>query len=1166
MENILYPKLTATVFKLKKVLFTVLLLTSLLFSAGESIHASSGTSQNKKISLDLKNVTIKKVFEAIKQQTNYSFFFETADVNIHKTVSVKVTDTSVREILDKILEGQHITYEVKGNHIILTAVASKNKEVTQQKNKISGTILDEAGLPVIGANVIIKGTTQGTITDIKGWFSIEAGTKDVLLITYIGYLPREIAVGSQKQVQIVLQEDSQKLDEVVVIGYGSQSREMVTTSITKLDTKALKNVPYSNIGSALQGTVSGVRVQSTSGQPGAAPRIIVRGGTSINNPDGASPLYIIDGVIRNQMNDISSDDIESIQVLKDAASTSIYGARGSNGVVIITTKSGKTGKTTISYKYNMTISNIGKLYDMASAKDYLTLTRTGMIAASKFPDMTSRLSMPIGYGTGNDLSNKTVYSTQYLTDANKHKLNEGWQSMPDPIDPTKTLIFSDTDFQALTYQTGMSHNHYAEVNGGTDKATFNAGLGYLSNEGTVINTKYNRFSFNLNGSVKVFDNLKVSGRALYSSSNIKGSTFAPNITFYRSAGLAPTAKVYFEDGTLSPGANSGQGNPLYHMYSKKNGNQTDNLTLSLDAEWKITPELSFVPQISMYTQNNDAYSFQPAFWNGPLTYYTNRDASATNARWRQYQADAVFNYIKSFKEDHHVSGTAGFSYYARNNSGLIAQGRGASSDLIPTLNAASTPTAVTSTITDQVLLGYFVRANYSYKEKYLLSVNARYDGASNLGEKNKWGIFPGVSLGWHVHKEKFWSFLPTDLLRLKVRASYGVNGNIGGLGDFTAGGNYGVGSKYAGGAGVVMTTMANQDLKWEQSKTFDIGTDIGLLNGRINILFDYYNRVTDNLITNLALPPSTGFSSILTNLGSLENRGIEFEVAAQVLPSTSPVQWNISLNASKVKNKIKSLPYNGMENNRVGGVLIWDPKANDYVYKGGLQEGGTLGELYTYKQIGIYATDEEAKSAPVDNLITVVDKTKYGGDVNWLDADNNGIINDKDKTYMGNIYPTWTGGLANTLRYKGFDLYFRLDFTTGHTIYNYAKAFLDYNWLGDNVMTQDVVDRSWKKQGDKTDMPRHYWAGDRGQQNAIRENSLYYESGDFLSIRELSLSYTLPSKLLQKVRLGELRFTVTGNNLYYFTKYSGLNPEEGGKDDGRYAMPRNIILGANISF
>lgn len=1037
------------------------------------------------------------------------------------------------------------------------------------KQRGKGTVVDESGQPLIGVTVQIKGTTVGVVTDKEGNFSLDipAGAR-TLVFSYLGMKTQELPAGKEVY-RVVMTEDVTLMDEVVVIGYGSQSREKITTSVTKLDKAALKNVPYANAASALQGTVSGVRVQSTSGQPGAQPRIIVRGGTSINDPNGAAPLYIVDGIVRPTLVDLASEEIESIQILKDAAATSIYGARGSNGVVIVTTKTGKAGKAKVEYRYNLTVSDIGKKYEFASAEEYLTLMRKGMISPAKFGTATEqRLVGHLGYGTGNDLSNNTAFSTQYLTDENRYKLAQGWKAMPDPVDPARTLLYSDTDFQEQIYRTGFSHNHHLEVSGGTEKATFNAALGYMTNEGTVITTSYKRYNFSLNGSLQALENLKISARAVYSHSNTYGSPLAADATFYRSPACPPTTKFTFEDGSLAPGAAQYLGNAVYHMNKADRKYNYENLSLAVDADWTILPGLSFKPLLSLFEVNSNNYTFWHAYWNGPRDYISTRNANADDYRWLQYQADAVFDYVKSFGDSHHLNVTAGYSFFSREESRLAAAGRGASTDLVPTLNASGVPVSVGGSVTQRAMHGFFARAAYDFCDKYLVSVTARYDGASNLGANSRWGVFPGVSVGWHVDKEKFWSFLPENRMRLKLRASYGVNGNISGLGDFTAQGDYAVGSKYLGSAGITMAAMANQDLSWEESKTFDVGADVTLFDNRLNIIFDYYNRITDNLLTTRSLPHSTGFGSILTNLGRLQNRGIELEVNAKILPSSSPVQWSLGFNASKVTNKILKLPDNGVENNRIGGEFIWDAKQEKHTWQGGLQEGGRMGDLFAYKMVGVYATDEEAQRAgePVDNVITVPDKTKYGGDAKWHDTDGNGVIDSKDRVYVGNIYPDWTGGISTSLSYNGFDLYGRLDFTLGHTIYNFAKGFLDYNWQGDNNMTKDVVERSWKEQGDRADMPRFYWHGDRGQQNAIRGSSLYHESGDFLAVRELSLSYTVPSKIIRKICLDGLRFTVTGNNLHYFTKYSGLNPEEGGQDNGRYAMPRNIIFSANITF
>lgn len=1056
------------------------------------------------------------------------------------------------------------------SYIIALGVASAFSAHAQDTT-VSGTLRSSEGETLPGVNVVVKGTGQGTITDVDGEFRIQAPEDATLVFSFVGYLTQEIERNGRTTLEVTLSPDVQQLGEVLVIGYGEQSRETVTTSVSKLDNQVLENVTYPNPTSALQGTLPGVRVQSTSGQPGATPRVIIRGGTSINDPNGAAPLYVIDGVIRPDMRNITSEDIESVQVLKDAASTAIYGARGSNGVVVITTKSGEAGKTRVTYSYDLTYSEVGTTYDLASARDYIRMGRLGMVVPDKFPDASFRNDLPSGFGTGNDLTNNTAYTTQYLTAENEYKLNEGWESMPDPLNPDRTIIFKDTDWQDVLFREPFSHNHHLGISGGSENATFYAGVGYINSKGTAITTDYNRYSLSLNGKLKVKDNLSFFGRALLARAT---DNEVPSITvvFARAITLPPTTKYRFEDGTLAPGQASSESNPEYYLTNRENENLEDDITLSLGAKWDILPGLSFEPQISVFNRYNEGYFFQPAFLNGPGNLVDNRPASASNSRWTQLQADAVLSYVNSFSGVHNLDAKLGYSYFSRNTSGFSASGQGASTDLIPTLNASAEPTQVNGSISDFAILGYFARVNYDYQYKYLLSLSARYDGASNLGEDNKWGVFPGVAVGWNLYQEAFWDdVFPQDLLRLKLRASYGINGNIGGLSDFAAQGAYDVGSRYAGQAGINNTIIPNPGLQWERSKTFNIGADVGLLNNRISFLFDYFRRVTDNLITDLTLPPSTGFGSILTNLGSLENKGFEVELSAQLLPPSSDLQWNVAFNVGKARNTILKLPENGTENNRVGGYFVWDPSIGDYAWQGGLQEGGTMGEYYAWQQTGIYATNAEAAEAPFDQQMSIEPRNKYGGDVAWNDIDNNDSIDSRDLTYVGNMFPTWTGGFTNTLRYKNFTLLARFDFTTGHTIENFARAFMNGQWKLNMNTTQEMVENSWKEEGDITSFSRYYWNGDRGQANRIRGNpflgnSRYYESGNFLAVREVTLSYNFPATLLERIGISDLRLNLTGNNLHYFTRYKGLNPEDGGRDYGRYPIPRNIIFGATVSF
>ena len=1158
----------------------IMKLINLFFIAGICFaNAASSYSQSTLLTLEADNNTLEEVFKMIEKNSEYVFFYSDKAVNLKKKVSINVKDQTIDKILDQVLLQIGNAYSIDDRQVFIGAAAKNKRNTTPlpavaqvERIDVTGVVQDKAGEPVIGATVVEKDNpTHGTITDLDGRFELRGVPKNaVLQFSFVGMQAKEVAVNGKKIFNVIL-EPNTVLDEVVVVGYGTQSRATLTTSVSKMDTKALESVPYSNLVTALQGTVSGVRVQSTTGQPGANPRIIVRGGTSINSPDGADPIYIVDGVIRNDIDGINSDDIESMQVLKDAASTAIYGARGSNGVVLITTKTGKAGKTSVTYKYDLTLSQVGKRYDMASARDYIYYSRIGhQIADQRWGFGLNDLYTATGAGTGNDLTANTTYTTQYLTPENKHKLNEGWESMPDPIDPSKTIIFKGTDWQDVLFRTAVSHNHNVNVSGGSETATFNASAGYMKNEGTVITTYYDRLTFNLGGEVKLRPNLKIGGRASYSKYTNNGVN--ETSIFARAIGQAPTTKYTFEDGTLSPGI-KGNGNPAYHLHRNTNKNSDENITFIFDGNWEIIPGLTFAPSFSIWKEALDTYSFTPSYKDGVNNVNTVRPASASYSKWWQTQADAVLTYNKDFT-DHHLNVMAGYSYYFKSSYGMSASGDGALTDLIPTLNAVSNYKHMTSNLSKQIMLGYFGRINYNYKQRYLLSVNARYDASSMLGREHKWGFFPGASIGWNVHEEAFWKDMNADAFRLKLRGSYGVNGNITGMGPYTAQGEYAVGEgRYMWVNGIANKVLPNEDLKWEQSKTFDVGVDVGLFDQRVDVIFDYFNRRTDDLITQLPMPLSSGFDVITTNYGSLNNRGIEVEVKVQVMPKRSELQWELGFNASHVKTKIRKLPENGVERNRVGGYYAWNPEINDYDWVGGLQEGGRIGDLFAWKSLGIYATDEEAKADPVvDMMDPYEDKTKYGGDTRWYDADGNGQIDEKDICYMGNTYPKWTGGISSSWSWKNFDLYLRMDYMTGHTIFNEQKIFLCGRWAGNLNIPQEMIDKSWKKQGDIAALPVYIpnedynlWRGGDWYGLGMM-NSEFYESGNYLCIRELTLGYKLPLTGMMSRIFQNLKVNVTGNNLHYFTKYSGANPEFGGKDSGRYPLPRNVIFGVSATF
>ncbi|MBC7390174.1 MAG: TonB-dependent receptor [Opitutaceae bacterium] len=1077
--------------------------------------------------------------------------------------------------------------------------------VAAAQKVVTGVVKDSNGAGMPGVGVKVKGTSNSTITASDGKYSLKVDDDQaILLFTYMGFKVQELPLRNQSTLNATLDEEVTTFKEVVITGYGSQSRETLTTAISKLNPKTLENIPYTNALSALQGSVAGVRVQSVTGQPGQAPRVVLRGGTSLNNVGASaavtanSPLYLVDGVIRTNLADIAADDIESMQILKDAASTSIYGSRASNGVILVTTKSGKAGTTKISYTYDITSADDGnRNLDYVGAADYVYYARQANVWAIPKIGLSAiqvRLALPAGWGTGNDLTKNTAFTTQYLTPANAYKLNEGWQSVIDPLDPTKTIIFDETDFQKISMQRALSQNHYISVAGGTEKAKFNAGLGYLLANGTAINSDYNRLTANLNSSLQVTDKLQITGRLLFASTdfllvtpetNASGqlSSTGGNLSnvFYRSASMPSTAKYQFEDGTIAPGLNNSLGNPDYYQrgpFSPQRKNRGEKVTVSINGKWNILPGLSFDPLISYFKDEQFGRSFQPTFLSGITTLNSTRTASQYQNNTTNLQGDGVLTYAKTFG-GHSFEAKAGYTYFKRNAWNIAANGDGAATDNVLTINGVGVPRQPGGQENEFVTEGVFGRINYDYNQKYLLMLTARRDGASNLGSANRYAFFPGVGLGWNVHKEKFWSMMPKQISNFKIRATYGENGRIEVLSDYGWQGTYSVGNTYGGAAAVITNELPNPDLKWEQSKTFDVGLDLGLFNNRLSLAFDYFDRKTDQLLAQVILPTSSGFSTVSTNNGSLGNKGLEIDLNLNVFPQQKAFQWNVNFNAAKVTTKVLKLPNNGVLGNRQGGLEVWDPVLKAYIWKAGSIAGSTTnfiqsfiegsrpGDMYAYKQIGIYATDADAANAPFDTGATfdfnsTIKKTKFGGDVIWADLDGNNIIDSRDQVYVGNFYPTWTGGFSNYFTYKNFGFTIRTDFATGHTIFNYGRAFADGQLQGDLLPTQSFIDKSWKKQGDITNTPRYVH-----QSNVnISRNSTYYEKGDFLAIREITLSYSLPSSIARKIKLGNVRFNLTGNNLHYFTNYQGANPEEGGPDNGRYPNARGITFGANIGF
>ncbi|MCM4152676.1 TonB-dependent receptor [Arenibacter sp. N53] len=1055
-----------------------------------------------------------------------------------------------------------------------------------QQKEITGTISDGSGQPLPGANVLVKGTSTGTQSDFDGNYIIMASTSDVLIFSYLGFTSQSITVGDQSTINAVLQEDAALLDEVVVTGYGSQSRAKMTTSVAKLDTRILETSTRSNAATALQGTIAGLRVTNNTGQPGSTPSIILRGGT---NFDGSgSPLVLIDG-IPGSFYALNADDIESIEVLKDAAATAIYGARSANGVILVTTKTGQIGKSSINYKQKYSINRKRETPDYIGAADFIKYNRQ---AVQYYREATNQptgfgafIDGATAFGTGGNTTN-SPFTTQFLDNNNSYLLNyPGWGTVTDPLDPSREILFLENDVSDNIYQSSQSIDHYLSFDGGNEKGSYYLGLGYLDNEGLILGSGFKRYSGKFTASYNISEKLKVNSNILYSHSNLNRSPLGGDDTvFRRFAGQAPTSRTYNnnEDGSLSTelnqGTNSGFGNPLYYQDKFIRKNLEQRLSASVGLDWKIYSDLTASIIGSHFTINNHNEAFNKAFLNGN-TLITTRNASASLGRTLRNQLTGTLNYTKAIN-DHSFNLLLGGEYYKDNFFSLSAATQNSPTDLIYTMNAGSEAVGTPSSFeTENVIISTFGRLNYDFADKYLVGFTYRYDGSSQLAN-NKYGFFPGVSVGWNAHNENFFanSSLAKVISNFKPRLSYGVNGNLESLApdqnnprsaNYVVYGSYGNQGIYDGQTGYANTGLPTLDLQWERSTTFNAGLDVSFFNNRISVLGDYFIRDVKNKISNLTLPYWTGYGSIRTNNGTLRNKGFELQLNADVIRNEN-TQWQIGATVSHSKNFVVALPENDNELNRQGGVQINNPKTGELEWVGGLQEGQRVGQdlVITYVQDYIYADQAavDAHAGRQDDLLPNGTQ-RYPGDVAWVDTNNDNTINSFDKKVIGRTTPDFIGGITSNFKYKNFGLFVKTDFATGHIIYNHIRGKGLAQTQG-NLNQDALILKSWTPENTNTDIPRFVFVD--AQRNIFRGNeatvnSRFWEKGDYLALREVTLSYDLPTKAFND-KISQLSLYLTGSNLHYFKSYSGDTPEEGGYQAGEFPVPRTITIGLNLTF
>ena len=1064
-----------------------------------------------------------------------------------------------------------------------------------QKKSITGVVTDASGESVIGASVVEVGTTNGVITDISGKFTLMVDPDGKIKVSYIGYQPQVLDVKGRNSFNIKLKEDSEMLDEVVVTGYGGkQLRTKVTNSISKVSEESLKVGVFSNPAQALSGAVSGLKVTQSSGNPGSTPTIVLRGGTEWDG--SGSPLVMVDGQLRDGLNDINPEDIESMEVLKDAGATALYGARASNGVILITTKTGKAGKAEINLKAKVGMNYINNPYDFLGAKDFITAIRTAYDTtpwASK-----SSLDGASAYGTGNKYGSDLVWNLLVKDSENEFLLNKGWQQMQDPLNSSVTLLYKDIKPSDYNLNNpSLTQDYNVNMSGGNDKGTYYAGLGYNKSEGLPISSFYERYSFIFNGSYKLADWITASSNFNYNRANwrsMPGSQDNEGNYFGRIMSLPPTVRYEDEDGNPVLGPNHSDGNQSYQPEKWLVDNQTDKFTMIQSLEIRPMKNLVIKGTANWYYSEGVYESFTKDFETAPGKFNTTRSSSAKFERDFSQTYNVVLNYNNTFAQNHNIDVMLGSEYYDKKTKGFSASGSGAPTDDFADLNLTDNgegKRTIDSWHSQYRILSYFGRLNYDYQGKYLLSGVFRYDGYSSLLGDNRWGFFPGVSAGWIFGKEDFIKNAVPDLSFGKLRFSYGMNGNATGIGAYTLQGSYNS-QKYNCNVGYLIGSLPNPGLKWEKTRTTEVGLDLSFFDNRLNANFTYYNRLTMDKYADLSLPTTTGFSSVKNNNGDFRNSGVEMELSGTIL-KIKDWTWKMGGNISYNKNKVVTLPDNGQPKNRIGGQQIYTGRkvldeagnqVDEVIFVGGKQEGQEPGILVGYEAEGLY---KDWKDIPGDLVVKTGNyqgKYQYGpkayaalsdaekakalqiepGDVKWKDINNDGTIDAFDQIVIGNTTPHWFGGFNTTLTWKGLTLYGRFDFALDYWIYdNTTPWFLGCMQGGYNTTTD--VFNTWSEENPNAKYPRYVWADQLGTANYYRTSTMFAYKGNYLAIREISLSYSLPQNIARKFYCQKLDVSVTGQNLGYITSANVATPEVSSAGSG-YALPRTLLFGINVTF
>lgn len=1079
-------------------------------------YAGNAHSQNAKVSIHMNNVKLDKILNEIENQTDYLFIYNN-QVDINKITSVKVKNEAVAQVLDKILSGTGINYELEGTHIILTTEAIKDLHAQQQAKTVTGTVTDVSGEPIIGANIRIKGTTTGTITDIDGNFSIEAEPQSVIEVSYIGYLTQETVINNQKSIRFLLKEDTKTLDEVVVIGYGVQKKADLTGSVANINTEKLNTQSNANIGQALQGKIAGVDIVSQGGAPGSGTRIMVRGIGTLNN---ASPLYIVDGMYMNSIDHINPNDIASIDVLKDASSAAIYGSRAANGVIIVTTKEGSNteGKPIIDLSVNLGISTASKFLDMLDAKGWAEVTTIARQAIGK-----PALDM------ATDLANKP-----------------------------------DNDWQDIMFRPALMQNYNLSVKGGGKYSTYYTGLGYFNQDGIVKGTNYQRYNIQSKNDYK---------RGIFSAGTNLIISFSHDKPLHQElrGGMigtilqsVPTLEKYDDTREGGYGGTYGDVVNIPHPLAIIDDNIMDrynenvkifaNLYAQIELFKGLKYKLNLTPDFSFERYKNYLNKYDFGLATNSITQLTERQR-----RRRNILVENLLTFDRTFGE-HKISALAGYTYQDSRFRHIQAYGEGLPQGL-EEIDAATTNRSNEGNSWRSVLTSILGRVFYSYQNKYLFTATIRRDGSSKFGKNNRYGYFPSFSLGWNVAEEKFMENVHW-LDQLKLRGGYGVLGNQE-IDNYQYSSTITTGINYPDGNGGLLQgafpkNFANPDIKWEETAMTNVGIDFMAFNNRLSLTADYYVKNTKDILLTVPIPISSGGANDpIRNAGKIRNNGFEFNLGWMDQPNPD-ISYGINLIGSFNKNKVIAM---GSESGSIKGG-----STNQNITTSETKAGYPIGGYWLISTAGYFNSQEEVDAYAKDGK--KIQPAAEPGDIKFVDANNDGVINDDDRVFQGSPFPDFTFALNGNMRYKNFDLSIGLQGVLGNKIYNAPRQTLEDVTKGSNFLASCLD--YWTPENKNASHPRLTW--DDPNRNTRAESDRYLENGSYLRLRSVQLGYTFPQTWF-KGAIQHARVYINAENLFTITSYSGYSPDVNadnanyrGFDNFIYPTNRTFMLGLNVTF